>query len=129
KDFVAAAPLRSLPYLLGWTLDSLPSLATQERNLEDRRRIGWVASSPPPAGGPGGRDAPRLAGDGPGAGDDSVATPRSARLGVPPVLLLAPSADWLWGPHLGPSRWYPALEVLRAADSEGLAARLAAIGA
>jgi len=129
KEFAAAAPLRSLPYLLGWTLDSLPAVATQERNIADRRRIGWFASSPPPAGVPVERDAARIAEYGLVVGDDSVPTHLAARLGVPTVLLLAPSADWLWGPHVGPSRWYPALEVLRAADSEGLAARLAAMGA
>ena len=127
KEFAAAAPLRSLPYLLGWTLDSLPALATQERNLEDRRRIGWFASTEPPAGVPVERDAARIAEYGLVVGDDSVPTHLAARLGVPTVLLLAPSADWLWGPRIGPSRWYPALEVLRADDSEGLAARLATI--
>jgi tetratricopeptide (TPR) repeat protein len=128
KEFAAAAPLRSLPYLLGWTLDSLPSLAAQQRNLEDRRRIGWFASSEPPAGLTVERDAGRMAEYGLVVGDDSVPTHLAARLGVPTVLLLAPSADWLWGPDVGPSRWYPALEVLRADDSEGLAARLATIG-
>jgi len=129
KDFVAAAPLRSLPYLLGWTLDSLPSLATQERDREDRRRIGWFASTEPPAGLGVERDARRIAEYCLVVGDDSVPTHLAARLGVPTVLLLAPSADWLWGPQVGPSRWYPALEVLRADDSEGLAARLATVGA
>jgi hypothetical protein len=46
-------------------------------------------------------------------------------LGIPTVLLVGNSADWLWGPHSGISPWYPTLEVLRESETEKLAARLA----
>ena len=40
--FAAAAPLRSLPHLLGWTLDSLPPLVLTRR-AEPSPRIGWFS--------------------------------------------------------------------------------------
>ena len=59
----------------------------------------------------------------------SSATTRRRRtsprlLGIPTILLLGPSADWLWGPQTGTSPWYPTLDVLREDESEKLAARL-----
>jgi ADP-heptose:LPS heptosyltransferase len=60
-------------------------------------------------------------------GDDVWATHLAARLGIPSIVLLAPGADWLWGPHPGPSPWYASLEVLPAGDEQSLAARLATL--
>ena len=62
----------------------------------------------------------------------SSATTRRRRtspplLGIPTILLLGPSADWLWGPQTGTSPWYPTLDVLREDESEKLAARLGAL--
>jgi tetratricopeptide (TPR) repeat protein len=121
--FVAAAPLRSLPHLLGWTLESLPP-ATSRRKAEPSARIGWFARSEPPAGVAVERDQDRIAHYGLVVGNDGVPTHLAALLGIPTILLSGPSADWLWGPQAGISPWYPTLEVLREDESEKLAARL-----
>ncbi len=47
--FAAAAPLRSLPHLLGWTLESLPPPRPTQLKAESSARIGWVVRSEPPA--------------------------------------------------------------------------------
>ena len=60
--FVAAAPLRSLPHLLGWTLDALPSPAALRLTAEPSSRVGWFAESAPPSGHRC-RTQPRAAGD------------------------------------------------------------------
>ncbi|HSS83123.1 MAG TPA: glycosyltransferase family 9 protein, partial [Reyranella sp.] len=57
-------------------------------------------------------------------GNDTTPTHIAALLGIPTLMLLGPSADWLWGPQTGMSPWYPTLEVLREGESEKLAARL-----
>jgi hypothetical protein len=126
--FAAAAPLRSLPHLLGWTLDSLPPPGPVRMRLAERSsRIGWFASSEPPAGVGVERDPGQVATCGLVVGDDLTPTHLAARLGIPTVLLLGPSADWLWGPRTGASPWYPTLEVLGADETERLAARLRAL--
>ncbi len=122
--FAAAAPLRSLPLLLGWTLESLPPPGKVRLKAEPSPRIGWFARTEPPAGVAVERDQDRIASYGLVVGNDGVPTHLAARLGIPTILLSGPSADWLWGPQTGRSPWYPTLEVLREDESERLAARL-----
>jgi tetratricopeptide (TPR) repeat protein len=122
--FVAAAPLRSLPHLLGWTLDSLPPPGALRTKAEPSARIGWFARSEPPVGVAVERDQDRIASYGLVVGNDDVPTHLAALLGIPTILLSDPSADWLWGPQTGMSPWYPTLEVMREEESEKLAARL-----
>jgi tetratricopeptide (TPR) repeat protein len=122
--FAAAAPLRSLPHLLGWTLESLPPPAAVRTKAETSARIGWFARTEPPAGVAVERNARQITSYGLVVGNDTTPTHIAALLGVPTLMLLGPSADWLWGPQTGMSPWYPTLEVLREDDSEKLAARL-----
>ncbi len=125
EGFAAAAPLRSLPFLLGWTLESLPPADPARSGAEPSGRIGWFARSEPPIGVAVERDPAQIASCGLVIGDDIPATHKAARLGIPTILLMGRSADWLWGPRRGPSPWYPTLEVLREDEAEKLAARLA----
>ena len=122
--FAAAAPLRSLPHLLGWTLESLPPPGTVRTTADTSTRIGWFARSEPPAGVTVERDARQIATYGVVVGNDTTPTHIAALLGIPTLLLADYSADWLWGPLSGPSPWYPSLELLREEESEKLAARL-----
>jgi tetratricopeptide (TPR) repeat protein len=122
--FAAAAPLRSLPYLLGWTLESLPPPNPLRLKAEPSRRIGWLARGEPPDGVAVERDAGQIAQCGLVVGNDTASTHLAALLGIPTILLVSGSADWLWGPRTGTSPWYPTLEVLPEEESEKLAARL-----
>ncbi len=123
--FVAAAPLRSLPLLLGWTRDALPPPATLRRAPKLSSRIGWFSATEPPAG----LDLVRTPDEIPTCrlvvGDDNWPTHASASLGIRTLILLPRTADWLWGPSLGISPWYASVELLRDDGREGLAARLA----
>ena len=112
--FAAAAPLRSLPYLLGWTLASLPPPAASSRKPEAPDRAGWFE-----------RDPEQIVRCRSVVGDDSMPTHLAALLGIPTVVLLGSSADWLWGPHTGKSAWYADMQVLPESERETLAARLA----
>lgn len=123
--FVAAAPLRSLPYLLGWTLEDLPSPGPLEVSAEPSSRIGWFTRSDPPEGLEIERDAAAIARCRLVVGEDSPPIHLAARLGIPTVLLRGKQPDWLLGPHDGASPWYRTLEVIDEKDSEALAARLA----
>lgn len=125
EGFQAAAPLRSLPHLLGWTLDALPPAAKLRPGAEQSSRVGWfVAAEPPPdlevTRDPNEVPACRLV-----IGDDTWPAHLAASLGIATVILLPRAADWLWGPALGTSPWYASVELLRNDDREGLAARLA----
>lgn len=40
----------------------------------------------------------------------------AARLGIRCLLVLEPPGDWLWGPRLGPSPWYPTVELVSDAE-------------
>ena len=122
--FAAATPLRSLPNLLGWTLDSLPPPGAVRLKAEPTALIGWFARTEPPPDIAVERDPKQLASCGLVVGNDTASTHIAARLGIPTLLLLPPSADWLWGPRTGTSPWYPTLEVLREDETERLAARL-----
>lgn len=124
--FAAAAPLRSLPHLLGWTLASVPPPGALRLNARPSAHIGWFSQTEPPAGLNVERKPDRLAQCRLVVGDDIWTTHLAARLGIPTIVLLPPAADWLWGPHAGPSSWYASLEVLRTDELGTLAARLAA---
>ena len=123
--FAAAAPLRSLPHLLGWTLDSLPSLVLTQRAPEPR--IGWFSQADPPAGIDIERNPDELTRCRLVIGDDAWPAHLAGRLGIPTIVLLPTTADWLWGPQRGASPWYPSVELLAADDAHGLASRLAAV--
>ena len=122
--FVAAAPLRSLPHLLGWTLDSPPPVVPTRRAPE--ACIGWFSQADPPADLEIERNSDELTRCRLVVGDDTWPTHLAARLGIPTIVLLPPGADWLWGPQPGPSPWYQSAEVLPADDDAALASRLAA---
>jgi tetratricopeptide (TPR) repeat protein len=122
--FAAAAPLRSLPYLLGWTLETLPPPAPLRVTPEPRAMVGWFAASEPPAGLAVERDPARVATCRLVVGNDTASTHLAARLGIPTLMLPHGSVDWLWGPRAGPSPWYPTLEVLCAEETGTLIERL-----
>jgi hypothetical protein len=126
--FAAAAPLRSLPHLLGWTLEALPPPAKSHGKTQPGARtgdrIGWFAGAEPPAGLAVERDPAQVADCRLVVGNDTTPTHLAALMGIPAVMLLGPSADWLWGPRSGASPWYAALEVLREGETEKLAERL-----
>lgn len=125
--FVAAAPLRSLPLLLNWTREALPPPARLSRKPEPSSRIGWFTAAEPPTG-LAGLDLARTPEEIPTCrlvvGDDTWPAHAAAALGIPTVILVPNTADWLWGPNLGTSPWYASAELLRDDDREGLAARL-----
>lgn len=123
--FVAAAPLRSLPLLLNWSRDALPPPATLRPTPEPSSRIGWFSTMEPPAGLDLVRNPDEIATCRLVVGDDNWPAHAAASLGIPTLILLPRTADWLWGPSLGISPWYASVELLRDDDREGLAARLA----
>ncbi len=85
--FAAAAPLRSLPYLLGWSADAPP---------------------PPPAL----RDPGAGAAHDPVVGDDTWETHLAACRGIATTIRLPGTPDWLWGRQEGASPWYRSLTLL-----------------
>jgi Flp pilus assembly protein TadD len=125
ESFTAAAPLRSVPHLLNWTLDALPAPGRLRPAPSPSARVGWFTPSEPPPG----LEITRAAEEIPACrlvvGDDAWPAHAAASLGIPTVILLPRIADWLWGPSLGTSPWYASAELLRDDDREGLAARLA----
>lgn len=124
--FAAAVPLRSLPYLLGWTLETVPPRAALQPSTAPATTgpVGWFVGLDPPPGLAIERDPERVAGCRLVVGEDVGATHLAAASGIPTLLVLAPDADWLWGPRSGPSPWYPALEVLPAGERDRLPDRL-----
>jgi hypothetical protein len=118
-DFAAAAPLRSLPLLLGWTPTALPPIAMTAR--EDGDRIGWFTDRKLPHELEVECDPAHVARCRIAVGDDRWVTHLAARLGIPTLMLLDKDADWVWAAET----WYPQLELLREWDDETLAARLA----
>jgi tetratricopeptide (TPR) repeat protein len=124
QGFSAAAPLRSLPHLLGWTLESLPPPGALRPTAQPSPRIGWFARVAPPLGIVVESDPAEVANCGFVVGDDTATTHIAALLGIPTILLSPPSADWLWGPRRGPSPWYPSLEVIGEDEADKLAAWL-----
>jgi tetratricopeptide (TPR) repeat protein len=122
--FAAAAPLRSLPRLLGWSLQSVPLPPSLRRKVQGSDRVGWFSSVEPPVSfdverDPAALDRCRLA-----VGDDVPTTHLAALMEIPTLLLLDRPADWLWGPTLGKSPWYADLELLARDDRTALAQRL-----
>lgn len=124
EGFVAAAPLRSLPHLLNWSLDSLPAPAKLRPIAEPSSKVGWFSTVEPLADLDITRAPEDIATCRLVVGDDAWPAHAAAALGIPTVILLPHTAEWLWGPTLGISRWYASLELLRDDDREGLAARL-----
>lgn len=122
--FAAAAPLRSLPHVLGWTLEALPPPGALRPKAQPSARIGWFTRTAPPGGITVESDPSQVAACRFVVGNDSAATHIAALLGIPTLLLLPASADWLWGPRRGPSPWYSSLEVAGEDESEKLAAWL-----
>lgn len=132
--FAAAAPLRSLPHLLGWSLDTLPPPIALNALAEPSPRVGWFSHREPPAGLDVERDAACVASCRLVVGDDTWPTHLAASLGIRTLFLLPRIADWLWGPRLETSPqktpWYASAELLydedgALRDGEKLAARLA----
>ncbi len=118
--FAAAAPLRSLPHLLGWTLESVPQASSLRTKPEPSSRVGWFTDREAPAEVDIERQPDRIAQCRLVVGDDTWPTHLAARLGIPTIVLLPSTTDWLWGPRLGPSPWYQSAEVLAADDGEAL---------
>jgi tetratricopeptide (TPR) repeat protein len=116
--FAAAAPLRSLPHLLGWTPGTVPPLPAAPRDPGDR--IGWFTAQDPPGSLEVERDPRNISSCRVVVGDDRMATHLAARFGIPTVMLLSRDRDWLWTA----TAWYPHLELLEGDDKETLAARL-----
>lgn len=76
----AAAPLRSLPYLLDWSPEAPPPAPLLRQRSESQDRV---------------------------IGDDTWQTHLAARQGLPTTIRLDANADWLWGPRRsGSSPWY-----------------------
>jgi Flp pilus assembly protein TadD len=122
---VAAAPLRSLPHLLGWTLEALPPPGAPRTTTPASTRVGWFTDRPPPADVEIERRPEQAAACRMVVGDDVWPVHLAARLGRPTIILLTAVPDWLWGPRLGPSPWYQSAEVLPAGDAAALESRLA----
>ena len=87
--------------------NSLPAACRLARRPNRHPRIGWFAESAPPTGIDVERNPERLATCRLVVGDDDWPTHLAARLGIPTIILLPTTADWLWGPRRGPSPWYP----------------------
>jgi len=84
--FSAAAPLRSLPYLLDWSPGSPPPAPPLRRQSGNREPV---------------------------VGEDTWQVHLAARQGIATMIRLPAKADWLWGRQVGPSPWYAALELVR----------------
>jgi tetratricopeptide (TPR) repeat protein len=122
--FAAAIPLRSLPHVLGWTLHSLPAHPPTRLKPEPDERIGWFSTADPPPNVAVERNAEHVALCALVVGDDHAPTHLAALLGIPTLMRLPHSADWLWGPQRGPSPWYRTLETLDGDAAAALAVRL-----
>ena len=124
--FAAAAPLRSLPYLLNWNPAALPPPASlRRRRSAEPTAIGWFTTNPAPAGLAIERDPGKVAHCKLVVGDDNWPVHLAAALAVPTIMIVGPSADWLWGPRTAKSAWYSDLELIGADEAERLAVRLA----
>ncbi len=123
--FAAAIPLRSLPKVLDWTLQTVPSPPPLHLKAEPDERIGWFSTSDPPPNVAVERDPEHVARCRLVVGDDHAPTHLAAILGITTLMRLPHSADWLWGPQRGPSPWYHSIETLGGDAAEALVARLA----
>ena len=123
--FAAAIPLRSLPKVLDWSLQTLPSPPPLHLKPEPvPGRIGWFSTSDPPPNVAVERNPEHVHTCTMVVGDDHAPTHLAAMLGIPTLMRLPHSADWLWGPQRGPSPWYRTLETLDGDAAEALVARL-----
>ena len=126
--FEAAIPLRSLPRALGWTLHTLPGHPPTHLKAQPddgpEGRIGWFSTADPPPDVAVERNAEHVALCTLVLGDDHAPTHLAALLGIPTLMRLPHSADWLWGPQRGPSPWYRTLETFDGDAAVALAARL-----
>lgn len=127
--FAAAVPLRSLPRVLGWSLQTLPPPPPLHVKAEPQHpqagRIGWFSTADPPPNVAVERDPEHIALCRIVVGDDHAQTHLAAAMGIPTLLRLPHSADWLWGPQRGASPWYRAVETLVGDAAEALVARTA----
>ncbi len=117
--FAAAAPLRSLPYLLGWMPQSPPPPPPLRIAAASDDRIGWFTDAPPPADQQIERNPANVARCRSVTGDDSWPTHLAARLGLPTELRLGERPDWLWGRPDATVRspWYPTVILVSASTS------------
>ena len=113
EGFAAAAPLRSLPMLLDWTLQSLPA-SSAPPTLPAGDITGWFSAHEPPAGLHVERDPAMVPRCRRVVGDDNWPTCLAARLGIETLLHLSSRVDWLWGPGSGASPWFATLTIERA---------------
>ena len=120
-DFVAAVPLRSLPFLLGWSPPGLPPPPTQAPAAAAGDRIGWFSSVPSPEGLAVERDPAQVDACRAVVGDDVAATHRAAALGRPTLLLRSDADNLLLGLRNGASAWYASFEVQDREDMTALA--------
>ena len=124
--FTAAIALRSLPRVLGWSLQALPPPPPIHPKADpEGQHIGWFSTSDPPPNVAVERNPEHVAHCRLVVGDDHAPTHLAAMMGIPTLLRLPHSADWLWGPQRGPSPWYRAMETLAGDAAEALAARTA----
>jgi tetratricopeptide (TPR) repeat protein len=122
--FAAAIPLRSLPRVLQWGLHDLPAPPPVHLKAEPDGRVGWFSTADPPPDVDVERNPEHVARCRLVVGDDHAPTHVAALLGIPTVMRLPHSADWLWGPQRGPSPWYRTLETLDGDAAAALVARL-----
>jgi hypothetical protein len=129
EGFAAAAPLRSLPFLLGLEPTALPPPIRVRPKPEPGAAIGWFTHCTRPSNVVTEQDPAEIPICRLVVGDDCWPTHLAAALGVPTVMIVPRARDWLWGPSDRPApQWYPRLELLQEGDDAGLAARLAAAG-
>jgi tetratricopeptide (TPR) repeat protein len=122
QGFGAAIALRSLPHVLGWSLQALPPPPPLRVKADPDGRIGWFSTSDPPPNVAVDRNAEHVAQCKLVVGDDHAPAHLAAALGIPTILRLPHSADWLWGPQRGSSPWYHSIETLSGDVAEALAA-------
>jgi tetratricopeptide (TPR) repeat protein len=117
EGFAAALPLRSLPFVQGWSLPSLPAppappVQRPDAPQADDNRVGWFSTAEPPPGLRIERDPAMIGHCARVVGDDNWPTCLAARLGIETELRLPAGADWLWGPDRGRSPWFATLTVV-----------------
>lgn len=120
-DYVAAVPLRSLPFLLDWSAMALPPPPAQVPAAAAGDRIGWFTSVPSPDGLAVERDPAQVDACRAVVGDDVAATHRAAALGRPTLLLRSDADNLLLGLRNGTSSWYASFEVQDREDMTALA--------